>query len=103
MKSQTLETTKQQTENLNINPESAEMLILLQADKNELIECNREALAEAVCFLGTCLELIEDESFDMAVSIINNLSHLRNDLGKLRKPLAGAIMLFINCEYLICA
>ena len=58
----------------------------IQTGDNELISCNRETIADVICFLAKCMDYMPDTDSDEVSLLMSGLSYLRNDLNKLRKP-----------------
>ncbi|HZK97522.1 MAG TPA: hypothetical protein VFC67_25195 [Prolixibacteraceae bacterium] len=58
----------------------------LQDRGNEDIISMREIIADVVCFLAKDMDYIEDSRNEEISSLINGLSHVREDLNNLRKP-----------------
>jgi len=84
MKPNTISTANLEIEGIILTPAAIEMLRAFQTDNNEHLIATSETLAGIVCFIGSLLDTLEGENHRQATEIINNLSHLRNDLNKLR-------------------
>ncbi|HZK94372.1 MAG TPA: hypothetical protein VFC67_09210 [Prolixibacteraceae bacterium] len=75
-----------EVEGITQTKEAINYLKRLQDRNNEDIIIAREIIADVVCFLAKKMDYIEDAENEEISSLMNSLSHVREDLNNFRKP-----------------
>lgn len=74
-------------EGVIITPEIIEELRYLQKNDNESLQLLRETLSDAVCFIGSIAYTFDDdEERKQALQAMADISMVRNNLQKFKKP-----------------
>ena len=72
---------------LILTPEAIARLKQLQLHDNDELNCNIDIIAEAICFIGSTFHnLSHNEDRENAAQVIADLSSVRDDFKKIRKP-----------------
>ena len=75
-----------EVEGVILTKEAIRYLKTLQDRDNEDIISAREIIADVVCFLAGEMDYIEDSKNEEISSLMNSLSHIRENLNDLSKP-----------------
>jgi len=75
-----------EVEGIILTKEAIRYLKALQDRNNEDIIIAREIIADVVCFLAKKMDYIDDAENEEMSSLMNGLSHVRDELNNLRKP-----------------
>ena len=75
-----------EVEGIVLTKSAIRYLKALQDRSNEDITSMREIIADVVCFLAKKMDYIEDSENEEISSLMNSLSHVRENLNNLRKP-----------------
>ena len=71
-----------------LSPEVVQCLESLQADDNLGLQIIRDDLANAVCFLGRCAAMLDEDDQQEINQIITALSQTRRTIEELQNPVA---------------
>jgi len=73
-------------EGVTLTMDAITQLQNLQKKDNEDLDAMRVDIADAVCFLASCLDDLDNPDNGKIILIMNNLSHHRDNVNNLRKP-----------------
>ena len=75
-----------EVEGVTLTASAIKRLKSLQDRNNEDLKSTREIIADVVCFLAKKMDYIEDAENEEISSLMNSLSHIRENLNDLSKP-----------------
>jgi len=75
-----------EVEGVTLTATAIKRLKSLQDRGNEDLKSTREIIADVVCFLAKKMDYIEDVENEEISSLMNSLSHIRENLNDLSKP-----------------
>lgn len=73
-------------DNVVLTPKALERLAAYQQSGEDGVDLDRNMLADAVCFIGKCLYMIDKQYHEEAHEIISNLALIRDNINELKKP-----------------